>query len=142
MCRRSRKCLHMQRTNRSSTQKVCFRKGRTANQVKNEVGFPSTKAMVSLELDQVEKLQVCLIHCTRQFLEESSSSQLPLQNPENFIFLCIKLSPVSKHFLEELSYQDMVESHTLQSMSLSILVFCLFSLLLLLASNFPILSLS
>lgn len=108
MCRRRRKyqVFHMQRKNRSSTWKMCFRRGRTANQVITKVSFPSPKAVVSLELDQAEKLQVCFIHRTHQLLENSSSSHPPLQKPEKVIFLCIKLSPVNKHFPEELSYQE------------------------------------
>lgn len=124
MCRRSRKCgvFLMQRTNRSFTWKVCFRRGRTANQGITKVSFPSPKAS-SLELDKVEKLQVYWIRHTRQLLEKSSSSHHPLQNPEKVIFLCIKLSPVNRHVLEELSYQGMGGSHSLQSMSLTTLFF-------------------
>lgn len=119
MCRRSRKCevFLMQRTNRSFTWKVSFRRERTANQGITKVSFPSPKA-ASLELDKVEKLQVYLIRHTRQLLEKSASSHLPLQNPEKVIFLWIKLSPVNRHVLEEVSYQGIGESHSLQSMSL------------------------
>lgn len=78
----------VQRTNRCSLWKVFFRRGWTASQGVTKVSFHSPKAVVILDLDQVEKLQEYFSCCTHQLLEKLFRAIFPCKTWKRNLPLC------------------------------------------------------